>query len=170
VYSSSQSKTRVDWATAIVVLLAAGLLQSTLVHLIAVRSAVPSLLAVATWAFAVRAGIGQAMVLGALAGAIDDAVGGTGAAWTIATTIVALVVALGSRALFADSISLFTALAVVATLARDALFWAGMDIAGYPPGVGTHLAKVALLSAVYTGVVALIVQWARWRFAKDTRR
>jgi rod shape-determining protein MreD len=154
-----------DWRYAAIWLLAAGLVQATALHFVALRGAVPSLIFIVVATYATRAGVVGAILFGAAAGLLEDALAGnTGAAWTIATTVVSLSVALSARVLFTDSVSIFAAIVVVGMLVREALYWTALSLEGYPTGLGSHFAKLALLSAAYTGLVVLVVAWARWRF------
>jgi hypothetical protein len=99
---------------------------------------------------------------------LEDALAGnTGAAWTIATTFSALIISASARVLFTDSPSIFAALVAVVALIREAVFWSTLSLEGYQIGLGTHFVKIAVASAIYTAVIALVIIWARWRF--DTR-
>src|SRR5271170_5788560 len=154
-----------DWRAAAIWLIAAGFLQATLVHYIAFRNAVPSLIFLVVATYALRSGTAGAILLGTAGGLIEDALcGNTGAAWTIATAITALGVSGAARLMFADSPSIFAALLVVAALAREGLYWAVLSLEGFQVGLGMHYTKIAIASALYTGVIAMIVVWARWRF------
>jgi rod shape-determining protein MreD len=154
-----------DWRAAAIWLVVAGFFQATLVHFIAIRSAVPSLIFLVVVTYALRAGPAGAILLGAAGGLIEDALAGnTGAAWTIATTLAALGVSGAARLTFADSPSVFAALVVVAALVREALYWAVLSLEGYQVGLGMHYTKIAIACALYTALIAMIVVWARWRF------
>lgn len=145
---------------------AAGFLQATIVHFIAVRGAVPSLIFLVVATYSLRSGPAGAILIGAAGGLLDDTLAGnTGAAWTIATTLSALLVSGAARVLFTDSPSIFAALVVAAALVREAIFWAALSLEGFQVGLGAHYAKIALASATYTALVGLVVIWARWRFA-----
>ena len=155
-----------DWRGVAIWLFVAGFLQTTVVHFIAFRGAVPSLIFLAVATYALRAGPAGAMLIGCAGGLLDDTLAGnTGAAWTIATTFSALVISASARVLFTDSPSIFAVLVAVVALVREAVFWATLSLEGFPAGLGTHFVKIAVASALYTAVIALIVIWARWRFA-----
>lgn len=155
----------IDWRGVAIWLFVAGFLQATVVHFVAFRGAVPSLIFLVVATYALRSGTAGAILIGAAGGLLEDALGGnTGAAWTIATAASALVVSGAARVLFTDSPSIFAALLVFAALVREGIFWATMSLEGFPVGLGAHFAKIALASAVYTAIIALIVVWARWRF------
>ena len=172
---SSRSSVRIpavalpaDWRHAAMWLLLAGLLQATLVHFLAVRGAVPSLVLIVVATYAVRAGIPAAIVFGVAGGLLDDALAGnTGAGWTISTTIVALAIAASTRIFFTDSTSIFTGIVFFAVLVREAIYWSVLSLEGYQVGLGAHYTKIALASALYTALAALVASWARWRFAKQ---
>ncbi|MBV8601202.1 MAG: rod shape-determining protein MreD [Candidatus Eremiobacteraeota bacterium] len=154
-----------DWRKALAWLLLAGFLQATVLHFVAIRGAVPSLIFLVVATYAVRAGVPAAILFGIAGGVLEDALAGnTGAAWTVATTIDALAIALASRILFTDSLSIFVSIVVVAALVREALYWSAISLQGFPVGLGAHYVKLAVASALYTGLAALAVAWARWRF------
>lgn len=155
-----------DWRAAALWLFVAGFAQTTLVHYIAVRGAVPSLIFLVVATYALRAGAPGAILLGAAGGLLDDALAGnTGAAWTMATTIAALGIWGSGRVLFTDSASIFAVVVMLASLLREAMYWAVLSREGYQVGLGVHYAKIALASALYTAVIALITAYIRWRFA-----
>jgi rod shape-determining protein MreD len=154
-----------DWRGVAIWLFVAGFLQTTLVHFIAFRGAVPSLVFLVVATYALRAGTPGAILIGAAGGLLDDALAGnTGAAWTIATTLAALFMSSAARVVFTDSPSIFAVVLVAAALLREGIFWAALSLEGFPVGLGAHFAKIAVASAVYTALIALIVIWARWRF------
>jgi rod shape-determining protein MreD len=154
-----------DWRAAAIWLFVAGFLQATLVHYIAIRSAVPSLIFLVVVTYSLRAGTAGAILLGAAGGLLEDALcGNTGAAWTISTTIAAVAISGAVRLTFADSPSIFAALVVVTALLREGIYWAVLSLEGYQVGLGAHFTKIAIASAIYTALIALLVIWARWRF------
>jgi rod shape-determining protein MreD len=154
-----------DWRAAAIWLVVAGFLQATLVHFVAIRGAVPSLVFLVVATYALRSGAAGAILLGAAGGLIEDALcGNTGAAWTIATTLAALGISGAARLTFADSPSIWAALLVAATLVREGLYWAVLSLEGIQIGLGMHYTKIAIASALYTALIAMIVVWARWRF------
>jgi len=158
---------RADWRAAALWLLGAALVQTTALHFLAVRGAVPSLILLVVARFASHAGFRAALLFGAAAGLLEDALAGdTGAGWTIATAIVAVLIWGSARFVFVDSTAIFTALVVVAELVREGLFWSVLSLEGYPPGLGIHFAKLALASALYTGLAALAVAAIRARFGR----
>lgn len=173
-YSSSKSRlgaAAADWRVSALWLLLAALLQATLVHAFAIRGAVPSLVLLVVVSFSLRAPMRAAILFGACAGVLEDALAGTsGAGWTVATALTASLISASSRALFSDSVSLLAALVIVASLVRETVFWVVMSLQGYPPGLQIVHTKAALLDAAYTGLVFLAVGWARWRFAREARR
>lgn len=152
------------WWHAALVLMVALLFQTTLAHRLAFRDAVPSAFVVATVWYASRVDARRAAVFGFAAGLCEDLLsGGSGGAWTLSTTLVASGIGLLSSNFFADSIVLAAAIAAVATVVRDALFWMIMGFAGYPPGLGMlHFHRSlwqALLDAIAIVVVMLLVRW-----------
>jgi len=165
--SSSRSKPHVapfvgpPWYVASAWLVVAVVAQATVVHYLAVRNAVPSLVLVVVIWYAIRVDARRAALYGLAAGFCEDALSGqTGAAWTLATCLSALLAGILSRGFFADSIPLATAITIVATLVRAMLFWIVMALAGYPAGLGTMHFHEALVQAVLNAaiiVVAMIV-------------
>ena len=166
--SSRQHAVRIptDWRGVAIWLFVAGFLQTTVVHFIAFRGAVPSLIFLAVATYALRAGPAGALLIGGAGGLIEDALAGnTGAAWTISTALAAVFVSTSARVLFTDSPSIFAVLVAVVAMLREAVFWATLSLEGYQVGLGTHFVKIAVASALYTSLIALLVIWARWRFA-----
>ena len=154
-----------DWRGAAIWLFAAGFLQTTLVHFLAFRGAVPSLVFLVVATYALRAGTAGSILIGAAGGLLEDALAAnTGAAWTIATAATALLISRAARVLFTDSPSIFAMLVIATALLREGFFWAVLSLEGFQVGLGAHFTKIAIAGAFYTAAVALIVIWARWRF------
>ena len=154
-----------DWRGVALWLFAAGFVQATLVHYVAVRSAVPSLIFLVVATYALRAGASGAIILGAIGGLLDDSLAGnTGAAWTIATTVAALGVWGAGRFLFTDSASIFAVIVMAASLLREGVYWAVLSREGYQVGLGMHYAKIALAAALYTAILSIVASFIRWRF------
>jgi rod shape-determining protein MreD len=137
--------------------------QTTLLHFVSLRGATPSLVLVAVVWFAIRVDARRAAAYGLIAGVCEDVLAaGTGAAWTISTTLTATLISIASRGFFADSIPLVTLATIVATLLRALLFWTVMSLEGYPAGMaGTHFHQAlwqALLNAVVMVVAMLLAR------------
>jgi rod shape-determining protein MreD len=153
-----------DWRAAAIWLFVAGFLQATVVHYVAFRGAVPSLIFLVVATYALRSGTAGAILLGAAGGLLDDALAGSsGAAWTISTTVSALAISIAARLLFAESPSIFAIVVVVASLLREGLYWAVISLQGLPVGLGMHFTKIAIASSFYTAAIALGVVYLRWR-------
>ena len=157
------------WWVAAAWLAGALLAQATLAHYIAIRGVVPSFVLVAVVWYAIRVDSRRAAVYGLAAGLFEDILAtGTGGAWTIATTLVAIVAGTLSRGFFADSIPLVTALIALATLVRNLLFWIVMGFEGYPSGLGVmHFHQAlwqALLNAACMAIVMLLTRRFENRF------
>jgi rod shape-determining protein MreD len=158
------------WYVAGAWLVAAVLAQSTIVQYLAVRNVVPSVvLAVVVW-YAIRVDARRAVLFGLVAGFCEDALSAqTGAAWTIATSLSALLASVLSRGFFADSIPLVIAVTILATLVRALVFWIVAAIGGFPPGLSSmHAHEAALQSALNAGVMVVAMLIAR-RFDVSTR-
>jgi rod shape-determining protein MreD len=157
------------WYIAAAWLCAAVLAQATVVHYIAIRDVVPSFVFVVVLWYAVRVDARRAAIYGLVAGLFEDALSPqTGAAWTIATSLSALLASWLSRGFFADSVPLAATIVVIATLVRALSFWIVMALTGYPPGLGTLHFHEALLQAALNAVimVAAIVVVRRFETAR----
>ena len=137
--SSSRDKPHVApfvgpaWSVAAAWLALALLAQATVVHYLAIRNVVPSLVLVVVVWYAIRVDARRAAIYGLVAGLCEDALSAqTGAAWTIATTAAALAASVVSRSFFADSIPLASSIVLVVTLLRALIFWIAMALNGYP--------------------------------------
>lgn len=127
------------------------------------------MLVVVIW-YAVRVDALRAAIYGLAAGLCEDALSAqTGAAWTIATGLSALLASRLSRGFFADSIPLATTIIVIATLLRALIFWIGMALSGYPPGLGTLHFHQALLQAAFNAVVIVAAMLVARRFETAAR-
>lgn len=142
------------WYVAAAWLAGAVIAQTTVVHELAIRSVVPSLVLVVVIWYAVRVDARRAAIFGAIAGLCEDALSaGSGASWMIATGIASVVASVLSRGFFADSIVFVAAITVVATLLRALLFWVAMSLGGYPAGLGTMHLHEALFAALLNAAV-----------------
>lgn len=136
-----------------------------MVHYLAIRDVVPSLVLVVVVWYAVRVDARRAAVYGLAAGVCEDALSAqTGAAWTIATCLSALLASRLSRGFFADSVPLASTIIVIATLARALIFWIVMAFSGYPSGLGTLHFHEALLQAALNAVVIVAAMLIARRF------
>ncbi len=138
------------WYVAAIWLAAALLAQSTIVHYLAVRNVVPSLVLMVVIWYAIRVDARRAALFGLVAGLCEDALSAqTGAAWTIATGLSAVVASVLSRGFFADSIPLVASITVGVTLLRALLYWVVAASTGYPSGLGLmHLHEAVAQSAL----------------------
>lgn len=153
------------WYVAAAWLLIAVLAQATLVHELTIRNVVPSFVLVVVVWYAIRVDARRAALYGLAAGFCEDALSAhTGAAWTIATCLGALVASLLSRGFFADSIPLSTGITAVVTLARALLFWIVMALSGYPPGLGRMHLHEALAQAALNAILMTAAMVVARRF------
>jgi rod shape-determining protein MreD len=149
------------WYVAAAWLALAVLVQGTIVHYLAIRNVVPSFVLVVVVWYAMRVDARRAALYGLVAGLCEDALAAqTGVAWTISTTVSAVIASVLSRGFFADSIPLVVAVTAAVTLIRALLFWIVMAFNGYPPGLGAMHFREALIEAplnVAIIVVAMLV-------------
>jgi hypothetical protein len=101
---------------------------------------------------------------------LTDAVAGTGGAWTLAYTLLALVCGGITRGFFADGVVLPSLFVGAAVVARNALFWIIMSAEGYPRGYGAVHLHAALESGVLTAVYAFVYLLFRSRFGGEPTR
>jgi rod shape-determining protein MreD len=140
---------------AIVWLAVAAILQSTILHELAIRNAVPSLVLIVVVLYALRVGTKRGLLIGAIGGLLEDALtGGTGGSWTVATALLAVVAGAMSRFFFSDSAPALIIAVVLGSLLRSAFFWITMSLGGYPSGLASSHLHTAVLQALYTAVVA----------------
>jgi len=169
--SSSRNRIHIDriiapaWYVSAAWLLLALFAQVTIVHWLDIRNVEPSLVLVAVVWYAIRVEPWRAGAYGLAAGIGEDLLAyGTGGAWTISTTVVAIVASTISRGFFADSIPLVATITFVATLVRQLIFWVAMGFEGYPSGLGMMHFHEALLGAVLNAVVMMVVMLVSRRF------
>jgi rod shape-determining protein MreD len=158
------------WWSAALLLGIALLIQLQLPPNFAFRNAHVSFVVIVVVWFALRADLFRASIFGLIAGLAEDVFStGTGAGWTIATTLTAIFSSMLSRGFFADSIPLVAIIVAVATLVRDGLFWAVMWFQGYPLGFGTfHFHQSlwqALLDALAVAVIMLALRYRDYYYA-----
>jgi rod shape-determining protein MreD len=158
------------WYVAAAWLAAAILAQSTIVHYFAIRDVVPSfVLAVVVW-YAIRVDARRAAIYGLVAGLCEDALSAqSGAAWTIATSLSALLASVLSRGFFADSIPLVVAITIVATLVRALLFWVVAALGGYPSGLGGMHLHEAVIASVLNAIVVVVAMVVVRHFDPERR-
>lgn len=141
--------------------------QTVVVPLLAWRGAVPSLVAISVVLYATRAGARRGAMLAIPAGLFEDVFAGTGGAWTISTTIVALFVGGLTRRMFTDGVFAQAVLCGIAVLARDLVFWTVMRLEGFPPGFAVAHTHTALWRAVLSALVAFVWLIVRGRLVTD---
>ncbi len=142
-------------------------LQTVLVPLLAFRGAVPSLVTIAIVLYASRAGARRGALLALPAGLFEDIFAGTSGGWTISSTIVALLVGMVSRRVFADGAFVPAVLCGLAVFVRDAMFWSIMRIEGFPPGFAVAHMHTAVWRALLTALVAFGWLVVRGRLVTD---
>lgn len=158
------------WYVGGAVLAGALVAQSTIVHYLAVRNVVPSFVLVAVIWYAIRVDALRAALYGLIAGMCEDALAAqTGAGWTIATGLSAVLASVLSRGFFADSIPLVVFMTIVVTLVRALFFWIVAGFSGYPPGLGVLHLHQAVLQAALNVIVMVVAMLVIRRFETVTR-
>jgi rod shape-determining protein MreD len=135
-----------------------------------VREGIPSFVTIAVVLYALRLGARRGAVLGLIAGALTDAIAGTGGAWTLAYTLLALLCGGVSRGFFADGVVLPSLFVGAAVIVRSALFWIVMSAEGYPRGYGSVHLHSALESGALTAVYAFVYLVFRSRYGGEQTR
>jgi rod shape-determining protein MreD len=144
--------------------------QTAFTPLLVVRGGIPSFVTIAVVLYALRLGARRGALLGLVAGVLTDAVAGTGGAWTLAYTALALLCGGVSRGFFADGVVLPSLFVGVAVVVRSAMFWIIMSAEGYPRGFGSVHLHAALESGALTAVYAFIYLVIRSRFGGEQTR
>jgi rod shape-determining protein MreD len=139
--------------------------QVAIVHRIAIRGVEPNVVLVAVVWYAIRVEPWRAAAYGAIAGiALDALAFGTGGAFTISTTLVAIFAGIISRGFFADSLPLVATITFFATLVQQLIFWVTMGFEGYPPGLASIHFHEALVQAIFNALVMMLVMLVQRRF------
>jgi rod shape-determining protein MreD len=149
------------WALALA-LFAALVLQASLVPLLSIRGAFPSLVLTLVIWYALHGGLRSAVLYGTLAGVCEDAVAGTtGVAWMVSTAFVAAIAGLLGRVPFARSRLAGAGLVAVLTLLRFIVFLVVERIEGRPLVLVTPHLHAVLWQSLFNALVlslALAVQ------------
>ncbi len=107
----------------------------------------------------------RAAIYGLAAGLGEDILAtATGGAWTISTTIVAIVAGTLSRGFFADSLPLVCTITAIATLMRSLIFWIVMAAERYPSGLALLHFHEALVAAALNAAIMLVAAVAARRY------
>lgn len=153
------------WWVAAIWLGVALLAQESVMHLFTFRGAVPSAILVAVVWYAIRVDTLRASIFGLVAGLCEEVLAnGTGGAFTISTTLTALLAGMLSRNFFADSLPIGAGVAALATLVRWAIFWIVMALEGYPPGLASIHAHQAMWQAILNALLMLVLMLGAQRF------
>lgn len=132
-----------------------------MLHFFQLRGAtISAVLVVVVW-YAIHADARSAAIFGLIAGLMEDGLAtGTGGAWTLSTTLVAIIAGVVSRGFFADSMPLVAGIVALCTLLRGMIYWMVMQAQGYPPGFGWlhfhQLVWQAVLNALFIVAVMLV--------------
>jgi rod shape-determining protein MreD len=157
------------WRSAGCVVLAL-FVQTAFAPLLIVREGIPSFVTIAVVLYALRLGARRGAVLGLIAGVLTDAIAGTGGAWTLAYTLLALLCGAVSRGFFADGVVLPSLFVGAAVIVRSALFWIVMSAEGYPRGYGSVHLHGALEAGALTAVYAFVYLVFRSRYGGEQTR
>ncbi len=141
------------------------LAQVTILHFFTIRGAELGVVLVAVVWYAIHADPRRAAVFGLAAGIVEDLLAtGTGGAWTLSTTLTAILASVLSRGFFADSIPLVAGIVIFATLVRTLVFWLVMEAQGYPTGLGWMHFHGALWQAGFNALfIAAVMVIGRYR-------
>jgi rod shape-determining protein MreD len=132
------------------------LAQMEVLHYFTFRGAQVSVVLVVVVWYALHADLRSAAIFGLIAGLCEDVLSAqTGAAWTISTTLTALLAGSLSRWFFADSIPVVALVVFLATLLRQLVFWIVMALEGYPPGYARLHFHSALWEAAIDALFAI---------------
>jgi rod shape-determining protein MreD len=142
-------------------------IQTMFAQFVTFHGTLPSLVTITVVLYAAKVGARRGAVLGIVAGVLEDSFAGTGGAWTIATTLMALAVGGISRTFFADGFGMLAVLVAIAVLLRDAIFWAVMSMQGYPRGLASAHLHAALWQAAMTAACTLLYLFLRDRIFTD---
>jgi rod shape-determining protein MreD len=145
------------WGAAFAALAVALIAQSTVLHALRFRGGTLSfVLLIVVW-FAVRAGTARGAFFGLIAGACEDALAGiTGAAWTIATPLAAVLAARTVRGIGSANPLLFAAVVALTSLFRTFACWFVVRAEGLPLGLDLADVHAALWSAALNAIVATV--------------
>ncbi|HEV8021979.1 MAG TPA: rod shape-determining protein MreD [Candidatus Lustribacter sp.] len=157
------------WRSAGLVALAL-FVQTVFAPLLVVRAGIPSFVTIAVVLYALRVGARRGALLGVTAGVLTDAVTGTGGAWTLSYTALAMLCGGITRGFFADGVVLPSLFVGVAVVVRNAMFWIIMAAEGYPRGYGAVHLHAALESGALTAVYAFVYLLFRSRFGGEPTR
>jgi rod shape-determining protein MreD len=146
------------WPVAFVALAIALLLQTTLLHVLHFRGGTLSAVFLVVLWYAGSAPAGRGAFFALIAGALEDALGGTtGAAWTVATPIAAFLVVRIVREVPLRSPIFLGTLTGFAALLRSVLFWVVMAAERHASHIGTTETHAALWSAFLDGLAAFAI-------------
>lgn len=149
------------------VVVAAALVQTALGHFVDVRGAFPSLVMIAVVIYAIRADLLHAILVGALAGILEDSLSGTGGAWLVATTLVAAGSNGVTRIAFSDGIVQRAAYIALAVVVRDAIFRLVLQLQGFPTLPFSASLRTAAVQGALTAVVAAGYLLYRMRYVRE---
>jgi rod shape-determining protein MreD len=146
------------WGAALGALAIALLLQTTLLHGLHVHGgSVSFVLLIVVW-FAARAGSMRGAFFGLVAGACEDALSGvTGAAWTVATPLVAALAARTLRAIGSNNPLLFAGAVALASVMRVLGSWFVLRAEGSRIGLNPLSIHGTLWSSALNAAIALVV-------------
>lgn len=138
------------------------LLQTTFAHAWTLRGAQPSLLTVLVVWTGLRCGPTTGGWLGLLGGALEDALGGSGAN-VIGMTLVGFLSGLLSSRFFADSLTAVVAAVAAGTIVRNAVTYVVLEVAFGDRGTYHRLAHATLWEVVLNcAIAAIVVLFLRW--------
>jgi len=149
-----------EWWQLALVLAGALVFQSTIAPHLLVRGTFPSLVCLIVVWFGLRSGTAAGAVFGLIAGLAEDALGTSGAAWTVSTAIVgALAGRLGSTAIV-ESLWLLVPTYGALGIMRFAIFSIAMKLQGTPvPLIGPHWHAELWRALFESGIALALLQF-----------
>jgi rod shape-determining protein MreD len=127
-------------------------------HYVRIRNVEPNLVLVGVVWYAIRVDAWRAAAFGLVGGFAEDLLAyGTGGAWTVSMTAVALLASTITRGFFADSIPLVATITLAATVVQRLIFWVTMGFEGYPSGLGMMHFHDALFEALLNALMMMVV-------------
>jgi rod shape-determining protein MreD len=143
------------WWKVALVLFAVVIAQSTIAPHVALRGAVPGLVLLLVLWYGFRTDVVGGLLLGAIAGACEDALAGpSGAGWTVSTAIVGALAGRSAGTFISESRTWLVPYVALATIVRYGVYAIVTRAEGQPIVLPTMHAHEMLWQALYNAVLA----------------